>query len=163
LCFLGQRKTVRRAGLHGQSGPSALSRVALGPNREAGPVMSPATPAWAPPSRRGHAAWASATHAVSVTPFPTLGTCVPAGCELPLVPGGISFAEYSRQARHFLLGKGKVLFPLLSSVNCLAQKAFPRGGPGPGHSPRSSPLCASPFQYGRMVAGATGHPGRPAL
>lgn len=45
VCFLGQRWTASRAGLRGQSGPSVLSRAALGPSREAGPVMSPATPA----------------------------------------------------------------------------------------------------------------------
>lgn len=60
---------MMRAGLRGQSGRSVLSPVALGPSREAGLVMSPATPAWAPPFRRGHAAWANATQEVSV-PLP---------------------------------------------------------------------------------------------
>lgn len=55
-----------RAGLRGQSGPSVLSPVALGPSREAGLVMSPATPAWAPPFRQGHAAWANVIREVSV-------------------------------------------------------------------------------------------------
>lgn len=55
-----------RAGLHGQSGPSVLSPVALGPSREAGLVMSPATPAWAPPFRQGHAVWANVIREVSV-------------------------------------------------------------------------------------------------
>lgn len=55
-----------RAGLRGQSGPSVLSPVALGPSREAGLVMSPATPAWAPPFRQGHAVWANVIREVSV-------------------------------------------------------------------------------------------------
>lgn len=54
-----------RAGLRGRSGPSALSPAALGPSREAGLVMSPATPAWALPFRRGHAAWANVIREVS--------------------------------------------------------------------------------------------------
>lgn len=55
-----------RTGLRGQNGPNVLSPVALGPSREAGLVMSPATPAWAPPFRQGLAAWANVIQEVSV-------------------------------------------------------------------------------------------------
>lgn len=60
---------MTRTGLRGQSGLSVLSPVALGPSREEGLVMSPATPAWAPPFRQGHAAWENVIHEVSV-PLP---------------------------------------------------------------------------------------------
>lgn len=60
-----QRRTARRAGPRGPSGPSAPPPVGPAPSRGGGPATSPATPARGPPSRRGPAAWASATTAVS--------------------------------------------------------------------------------------------------
>lgn len=64
-----QRRTARKAGPRGRSGQSAPPPAGPAPSREAGPATSPATPAWARPSRRGRAAWASVTTAVSVRPL----------------------------------------------------------------------------------------------
>lgn len=65
VCLPLQWWTVRMAGPRGQSGPSVPSPVGPAPSRGAGPVTSPATRAQGHPSRRGRAAWASATTAVS--------------------------------------------------------------------------------------------------
>lgn len=67
LVFPTQRRTARKAGPRGRSGRSAPRPAGPAPSREAGRATSPATPAWARPSRRGHAAWASVTTAVSVS------------------------------------------------------------------------------------------------
>ena len=63
-------QTARKAGPHGQSGQSARPPAGQAPSSGAAPVTSPATPAWGRPSRRGPAAWAGATTAVSVRPAP---------------------------------------------------------------------------------------------
>lgn len=82
-----------RAGLRGQSGPSVLSPVALGPSREAGLVMSPATPAWAPPFRQGHAAWENVIREVSIQGGVDGSSCGYAISNYLMVSGGCDIGE----------------------------------------------------------------------
>lgn len=82
-----------RAGLLGQSGLSVLSPVALGPSREAGLVTSPATPAWAPPFRQGHAAWANVIQEVSVQGRVDESPCGYAIGSYLMVSGGCDLGE----------------------------------------------------------------------
>lgn len=143
-----------RAGLRGQSGPSVLSPVALGPSREAGLVMSPATPAWAPPFRQGHAVWANVIREVSV---PGQGGWLPVWvCQWPwMVFGGCGLWEgFAR--RSFLLS-GRVLSTALSTGIGWEGRSWglPHAGSQPGILTSLCFLCQSV----RMEAGVTGHPG----
>lgn len=97
---------ARKAGPRGRSGQSARPPAGRAPSRGAAPVTSPATPAWGRPSRRGPAAWASATTAVSVRPAPgsrgsLVGGKVPWGSACsplsPLSPGVLSPSPLVRQ------------------------------------------------------------------
>lgn len=86
-------QTARKAGPRGRSGRSARPPVGRAPSSGDAPVTSPATPAWGRPSRRGPAAWASATTAVSVRPArgsrgPSPRSWPPAAGALPCLVGG---------------------------------------------------------------------------
>jgi hypothetical protein len=148
-----------RAGLRGQSGPSVLSPVALGPSREAGLVMSPATPAWAPPFRQGHAAWANVIREVSVPGRVGGSSCGYANSSYLMVSGGYGPRGRFFLVRSFLLGEAVLsLQPSLVETG-ISWKDRSWGLPSAGsqHGMLTS-LCFL-CQSVRMEAGVTGHPG----